>query len=617
MTFLFRNANPSSGLRPFASAAAAAVSNIHDIAPPFPPDSLRSLRQSPPLLATDRAGGTFHLRCSPLSLPRSPVSCPHRRFHRPYYQAPTILPPPYLSSHLPPSLPLLLKPTRVFSSSSESDSESDNSISPPPPPPPPNSNDVDRICKVIDELFSSDRNMEVVLDEIGVQIESSLVVAVLDRFRHAHRPAYRFFRWAAARPGFLHDSTTCNKMLSVLGKTRQFETMVALLEEMGKDAALLSMDAFKISVKAFAAAREMKKCIGIFKLIKKYDFHVGLDTFNCLIDALSKAKLAKEAQQLLDKMKDQYHPDIHTYTALLYGFCKIKDLAEAGRLWNEILDSGFKPDIVSHNTMLEGLIRGHRRSEAIKLLELMKAKGPKPNTRTYTILIQDLCKAGKMEQAVSCFDEMLAACCSPDVATYTCLIVGFGNARQMAKVSSLLAEMSQKGCPPDARTYNALIKLLTNRNMPDDAVRIYKKMIKNGFEPTIHTYNMLMKSYFHGNNYKMGCAVWEEMLGKGICPDVNSFTVFIGGHIRHGRPEEAYKYIEEMINKGMSVPQVDYNKLAADFSRAGRPDVLSELAQKMNFTGKFDASNTLNYWSERMKKRVKRRGPCQSGRGLV
>ncbi|PKA55190.1 Pentatricopeptide repeat-containing protein [Apostasia shenzhenica] len=536
----------------------------------------------------------------------------HASLPRPLPQALALLPTRFLLSHIPIAV-LLLRNTRSFASySSESESDSNQSL---PPTTPPNSTDVERICKVIDELFASDRNMEAVLDELDVQLEPALVVAVLDRFRHAYRPASGFFRWAASRPGFSHNPDTCNKMLGVLGKTRQFETMGSVLEEMGKDG-LLSMDAFKISIKAFAAAREMKKCLGIFKLMKKYDLRSGLESFNCLLDSLAKAKLGKEAQQLFDKMKDQYKPDLRTYTVLLFGFCKTRNLLEAGRLWNEMLDSGFKPDIVAHNTMLEGLIRGHRRCEGIKLFELMKARGPAPNARTYTILIQDLCKAGKMEQAVGCFEEMLAAGIEPDVATYTCLIVGFGNARQMDKVSSWLSKMSQNGCPPDARTYNALIKLMTNRNMPDDAVRIYKKMIKNGYEPTLHTYNMMMKSYFHGNSYEMGCAVWKEMGRKGICPDVNSFTVFIGGHIRHGRPEEAYKYIEEMISKGMNVPQVDYNKFAADFSRAGRPDVLSELAQKMNFSGKFEAYNVLNCWAERMKKRVKERVPYQSGQRI-
>ncbi|RLN18033.1 type IV inositol polyphosphate 5-phosphatase 3-like [Panicum miliaceum] len=168
--------------------------------------------------------------------------------------------------------------------------------------------------------------------------------------------------------------------------------------------------------------------------------------------------------------------------------------------------------------------------------------------------------------------------------------------------------MTLKGCPPDAQTYNALIKLLTNRNMPDAAARIYKKMIKKGLEPTIHTYNMMMKSYFLGvRNYAMGCAVWEEMHQK----------VFINGHIQHGRPDEACKYIEEMINKGMKAPQIDYNKFAADFSKAGKPDILYELAQKVEFAGKSDVSNVFHQWAERMKSRIKRTVPNQTGAGYV
>jgi hypothetical protein len=30
---------------------------------------------------------------------------------------------------------------------------------------------------------------------------------------------------------------------------------------------------------------------------------------------------------------------------------------EAGRIWNEMLDEGFKPDIVTNTIMLEGLLR--------------------------------------------------------------------------------------------------------------------------------------------------------------------------------------------------------------------------------------------------------------------
>ncbi|CAN4108573.1 unnamed protein product [Withania somnifera] len=468
--------------------------------------------------------------------------------------------------------------------------------------------EVDRVCKVIDELFSLDRNMEAVFDECGINLSHDLVVDVLERFKHARKPAFRFFCWAAQRPGYAHDSRTYNAMMAILGKTRQFETMVSVLEEMGeKD--LLTMETFLISMKAFAAAKERKKAIGMFELMKKYKFKVGVDTINCLLDALGRAKLGKEAQLLFEKLEHRFTPNLQTYTVLLNGWCRVKNLMDAGKVWNEMIDKGFKPDIVAHNTMLEGLLKSKKRSDAIKLFEVMKAKGPSPNTRSYTILIRDLCKQGKMNEAVAGFEEMLSSGCEADAATFTCLVTGFGNQRRMDKVFALLREMKEKGCPPDARLYNALIKLIINRRMPDDAVLLYKKMIQNGIQPTIHTYNMLLKSFFMIKKYDMAHTTWEEMSLRGLCPDENSYTVFIGGLIRQGRSMEACKYLEEMIDKGMKAPQLDYNKFAADFSRGGRPDILDELAKRMNFSGKFEVSSLFARWAEMMKSRVKRRDP--------
>ncbi|XAR66707.1 hypothetical protein NMG60_11013021 [Bertholletia excelsa] len=468
--------------------------------------------------------------------------------------------------------------------------------------------EVEKVCKVIDELFALDRNMEAVLDELGVNLSHDLVLDVLERFRHARRPAFRFFCWAGQRPGYSHNSTTYNKMMFILGKSRQFETMVAVLEEMG-ERGLLTIETFEIAIKAFAEAQERKKAVGIFELMKKHKFKVGADTINCLLDSLGRAKLGKEAQLLFEKLKERFTPNLRTYTVLLNGWCRVKNLMEAGRTWNEMIDKGFKPDIVAHHTLLEGLLRCRKRSDAIKLFEVMKAKGPSPNVQSYTILIRDFCKQMRMREAIEYFEEMLNSGYEPDAAVYTCLIAGFGNLKKMDKVYGLLKEMKEKGCPPDVRTYNALIKLMTNRRMPDDAKKIYKKMIASGFQPTIHTYNMMMKSYFQAKNYEMGHAVWEEMIQKGCCPDDNSYIVFIGGLIKQGRAEEACKYLEEMIEKGMKAPQLDYNKFVADFSRVGKPDILEELAQKMKFSGKFEVSNVFARWAEMMKKRVKRRDP--------
>ncbi|XP_012840513.1 PREDICTED: pentatricopeptide repeat-containing protein At3g62470, mitochondrial-like [Erythranthe guttata] len=191
--------------------------------------------------------------------------------------------------------------------------------------------EVERVCKVIDEMFALDRNMEAVLDECGINLNRKLVLCVLQRFNHARKPAFRFFRWAGDRPGFSHDSTTYNAMMNILGKTRQFETLVSLLEEMGEKG-LLTMETFIICIKVFAAAKERKKGVAIVDLMKKYNFKVGIETVNCLLDALGRAKLAKEAQTLFEKLGHKFAPNLKTYTILINGWCTVKNLMEAARI---------------------------------------------------------------------------------------------------------------------------------------------------------------------------------------------------------------------------------------------------------------------------------------------
>ncbi|XP_012840511.1 PREDICTED: pentatricopeptide repeat-containing protein At3g62470, mitochondrial-like [Erythranthe guttata] len=321
-----------------------------------------------------------------------------------------------------------------------------------------------------DSEFESDIENESASAEFEANLKE--VETVCKRFNHARKPAFRFFRWAGDRPGFSHDSTTYNAMMNILGKTRQFQTLVSLLDEMGEKG-FLTMETFTMCIKVFAAAKERKKAVAIVDLMKKYNFKVGIETVNCLLDALGRAKLAKEAQTLFEKLEHKFAPNLKTYTILINGWCTVKNLMEAARMWNEMIDKGFKPDIVAHNIMLEGLLRSHTRSDAIKLFEVMKCKGPLPTVRSYSVLIKNLCKHGHLKEAIDYFDEMVDSGCGPDAAVYTCLMTGFANQKNMDIVYGLLNEMKEKNCQPDGRLYNALIKMMVNRRMPDEAVKIY------------------------------------------------------------------------------------------------------------------------------------------------
>ncbi|GMY05235.1 pentatricopeptide repeat-containing protein, mitochondrial, partial [Fagus crenata] len=256
-------------------------------------------------------------------------------------------------------------------------------------------NEVERVCKLIDELFALDRNMEAVLDECGIDMSHDLVVDVLERFKHAQKQAFR----SRGLP-MIQGLISYNAMMNILRKTRQFESMVSMLEEMSEKG-LLTMETFMIAIKIFAAGKERKKAVEIFELMKKYQFKVGVDTINCLLDTLGRAKLGKEAQALFQKLKDRFTHNLQIYKVLLNGWCRVKNLTEAGRVWNEMIDKGFKPDIVAHNIMLGGLLRCRKRSHAIKLFEVMKARFKQQEIASF-IKFQDK----EMEQFVEERDKL-------------------------------------------------------------------------------------------------------------------------------------------------------------------------------------------------------------------
>ncbi|KAM2728717.1 hypothetical protein EV1_000176 [Malus domestica] len=264
--------------------------------------------------------------------------------------------------------------------------------------------EVDRVCKVIDKLFTLDRNMEVVLDECCIHLHHDLVVEVLKSFQHARKPAFRFFCWAGQKPGFSHDFRTYNSMISILGKTRQFKTIM-----------------------------ERKKAIGIFELMKYYKFKVGVDTINCLLDTHGRAKL-----------KERFTPNLQTFTALLNGWCSSKNLMEVGRVWNEMVDKGFKHDIVAHNTMLRGLLRGHKRKKVALLMG-------------YNVLIKVMTRQQRMpDDVVRIYKKMIQNGIKPSIHIYNMIMKSYFQTRNYHIGRAVWDEMIQKGFCPDDNSYTEL-----------------------------------------------------------------------------------------------------------------------------------------------------------------
>eukprot|EP01018_Ginkgo_biloba_P037287 Gb_00455 [translate_table: standard] len=456
--------------------------------------------------------------------------------------------------------------------------------------------DYDKVLRVAELLkqhqFASDTKLEQALALGKCYLSHEFVLNVLNKFLRDRRPAWRFFLWAAAQSeesGYNHNSTTYNKMIDILGKTKQFQTIWQLVEEMG-NRGLITLKTLEISIKAFAGAGQMKKAVRIFDLVTSCNTNVNVDDFNFILDALSRARLSSEGYIIFKKLKPTFPSNPKTYSIVLLGLCRVNNVTQAMKVWNEMVEQGFKPHVIDCNAMLEALFKGKKHQEAFKLFHFML---PNANALSYTIVIDALCRENKIEQALKLFDEMKDKRWAPDVAVYKCMIIGLGNAKRLDEAYQMLEGMKE----PHIGVYNALIKVMVNLRRPDEANQLFHKMIKNGCEPIMHTYVMLMQVNF---GVRMG--------RKGSCHDVNFHTVFVGGLIKEGRSQEASKYLESIIYKGIRPPRFDYNKFLGDFSSSHDGlNIFEEVAEKMRQAGKLDISDVFLRYSQKMTTRDKRR----------
>nr|CAB3459400.1 unnamed protein product [Digitaria exilis] len=107
-----------------------------------------------------------------------------------------------------------------------------------------------------------------------------------------------------------------------------------------------------------------------------------------------------EARRLKEEMVEQgCLPDVCTYTVLMNGSHKVRNLAMAREFFDEMLSKGLQPDCFAYNTRICAELALGSASKAFQLREVMMLEGISSDIVTYNILIDGLCKTGNLKDA--------------------------------------------------------------------------------------------------------------------------------------------------------------------------------------------------------------------------
>lgn len=433
----------------------------------------------------------------------------------------------------------------------------------------PSGNTFDKSAAFVQSLlkFRRDKSTEEIeraLNLAGFELNHDFVLNVLQRHRSDWRPAYVFFCWAckASLKGSEYSPSSCayNEILDILGRTKRFEELNKVFDEMSSRKELINEGTFETLINRYAAAHKVEEAIDVFYRRKDFGLEVDLPAFQTLLMWLCRYKHVEDAETLFRCKMREFPPDIKTWNVILNGWCVLGNVREAKRFWKDIMASKCKPDIFTYGIFIKALTNKGKLGTALKLFRGMWDKGiVKPDVVICNCIIGALCFKKRIPEALEIFQDMNKRGCLPNVVTYNCLIKYLCKIRRLELVSELVNEMEQKkgNCLPNTVTYSYLLKLLKE---PEEIPRLLERMDRNGCNMDDNIYNLVLRLYM-GWDFEDGVRkTWEEMERCGWGPDRRSYTIMIHGHYAKGRIKDALRYFREMTSKGI-VPEPRTEKL--------------------------------------------------------
>eukprot|EP00253_Pinus_taeda_P030946 PITA_30946 len=259
------------------------------------------------------------------------------------------------------------------------------------------------IIEIQQVLVKGDEDMEETLTQLGFQITPQLVKSVLGT-ASSPNSALRFFQWAKTQPGFQHNISTYDKLVDILGRSKDFETLQRVLPE-----------------------RSGARCDNFSKT---FSFAAGWHNDSDMLDKL---------MEMFDKLELSVRRG--AYERLIATFCENNHVNTALKILKKMATVDCAPKMSTYRPLIQrGGIQG-----ALQLFDRLKKEGINPLYATYSILFNKLFQIKGFGQAHSFLTQQCGKDPKLDSFMYSHLIKVCSKSGRHQEASNLLKEKKAKG----------------------------------------------------------------------------------------------------------------------------------------------------------------------------
>ncbi|KAI4340655.1 hypothetical protein MLD38_025467 [Melastoma candidum] len=386
-----------------------------------------------------------------------------------------------------------------------------------------------------------------------VEVSHDAVDRLLTKFRDDWKSALGIFRWAELMGRrFEHSEEAYDMIVDILGRTRQWDRMRMILDEMRSKERVRVSTVGKV-MRRLSGAGRWEDAVSIFDELQDFGLEKNAEMMNLLLDTLCKEGWVEQARSVVLELKPHIPPDEHTFNILINGWCKIDRIDEAKWTIEEMKGYGFRPSVISFSTIIRFYCRHGRFQKVVDLLDEMEKTGCPPNIVTYTTVMHALAKADEYEDALALVERVKASRCEPDALFFNSWIYVLGRAGRVEDAVRVFElEMPNSGVLPNLSTYNTMTSMYCHHGEVLKASALLEHMeISGGCKPVVQTYYPLLKACFKmGKTDVLLSELLDEMVNKHhLSLDLSTYSLLIHGLCRANKCDRAFVLFEEMIGK--------------------------------------------------------------------
>ncbi|KAF5961021.1 hypothetical protein HYC85_002230 [Camellia sinensis] len=356
--------------------------------------------------------------------------------------------------------------------------------------------------------------------------QTELVIGVLKRLKDFDL-AMSYFRFVETKTNKAHCPEAYNSLLMVMGRSKKFDCLDQILEEMSLSGFGPSNSTCFDLVVSCAKSHKLREAFGFIESMRKFKFCPAFLAYTIMIGALFAVPELDLMLTLFHQMQELgYEVNVQLFTTLIRVFAKEGRVDAALSLLDKMKSNYFDANIVVYNVCIDGFGKAGKVDMAWKFFHEMKANGLMLDDVTYTSMIGVLWKANRLNEAVELFEQMELNRKVPCAYAYNTMIMAYGSAGKFDEAYNLLKRQKLKGSIPSVIAYNSILTCLAKNGKVDEALRIFEE-IKNDATPNLSTYNILIGMLCKAGKVEEALVIQEAMKGAGLFPNVLTMNIMI------------------------------------------------------------------------------------------